>query len=521
MQGFEQERRGLFDGLQVPFAPSAVVLAAAGLLVYWVGIVVIEGSHSGIPGETHCRLLGGMLGNVSSRMGWLGGMLAHWGGWQNTATHYDPSVWVLFIAWTTATWAFFSAAINRIAAMRLAREETPELREVIRFAVRKFLPNVLSVLFVLLLVGFFYVICNATIAGWLGSIPVVGDIILGTLFFLVLASSFLVVFVATLGALGFNLASAAIATESSDTFDGVSRAWNYILARPWTVVLTYLGIFAYVAVVLFAGHWILKVSVRSLSLGPWGLGHGEEVVEVDQNVRETLRLADTTRLEFVVIPAKGEYLYQRIVHGELRPSGEKGAIYYTQSLVYELERYRVHMGHYPRTLQDLKVKPQHRAETWLGPYLKDRSLPVDRWGRELNYALTPDGYLVTSMGPDGRAGTLDDLSLSEVEAQDGRLGPQVNVAPLLDGGTRSYLTGAVSFWVNVVLRLLLYGYVVAYVFSAQTTVYFLLRKDVEGDDYTEIVLDEDAESFLADVGPPMKPTEGGGSNLPLAGGPSA
>ena len=56
-------------------------------------------------------------------------------------------------------------------------------------------------------------------------------------------------FATTLGVLGFNLSAAAIATEDSDTFDGVSRSWNYLLARPWAVLLTFFATFLYLGVV--------------------------------------------------------------------------------------------------------------------------------------------------------------------------------------------------------------------------------------------------------------------------------
>src|SRR5262249_7176886 len=160
-------------------------------------------------------------------------------------------------------------AICRIAAMKIAREEGLEIKDALKFGASKFVPNLLSIVFVIAIVGFFYIVCNATIAGAVGRIPVIGELLVGILYFLVLLSSFFIVFASVLGVLGFNLAAAAIATEASDTFDGVSRAWNYILARPWQVILTYGLTFTYMAIFCFCGHMFEKVATKSLSIGWW------------------------------------------------------------------------------------------------------------------------------------------------------------------------------------------------------------------------------------------------------------
>ncbi|RMG09006.1 MAG: hypothetical protein D6731_20635 [Planctomycetota bacterium] len=507
MEGFEQERRGLFDGLQTPVNYNAVVVAALAILVYLLGLLAIQSAHSGIPGdpEDPLRLLWGMLGNVTARMGTCGAFLAHWGGWDNAVTEYDLVVWALFLAWTGAVWAFASVTICRIAAVEIALEEVLELREALRFGARKFLSNFLSIVFVLGIVGFFYLFCNATLAGWIGSIPYVGDVLLGVFYFLVLISSLLAVAAASLGALGANLSAATIATESSDAFDGFTRSWNYLVHRSWTVALASFATFAVLCVLLFCGQWFLKVSVRSLSVGFWGLGAGEERLPVDEDVRAALELPKTMKLSEVFVPAKGEYLYKRVIHDEFVPDS-KGRIFYRQGIEFALERYKAHTGSYPRRLEDLIRKPENGPESWFGPYLDPTltEVPRDPWDRELVYEVDPDGYRISSVGPDGQPGTTDDLSLEQLESGWPRHGPLLNVAPILEGGTRGFLTVATWFWVDVVARGLVYAFALAYFFGAQTLLYFFLRKDVEGDDYTEIVLEEDPA--FVEPPPPAPPT---------------
>jgi hypothetical protein len=339
-------------------------------------------------------------------------------------------------------------------------------------------------------------ICNATIAGWIGRIPYVGEVLLGLFYFLVMISSFLVVFASALGILGFNLAASAIATESSDTFDGVSRAWNYVLARPWSVLLAYLATFLYIGVFLFFAGWFTKVSVKSLTVGGWGLGANERVVEPDFDMRAALGISKTMDLRTIALPGEGEFLYKRIVYGEYKPN-DSGHIFYRQGLEYTLELYRDTKKSYPPTLEALS------------PYLDGATLPS-----ELIYTVTdePAGYQLAVSGPDDKPGTADDrvLSQSEIETIGRGKGAKLDIAPLL-GGTTGFLTYALYFWIKLVAKLLIYGYVVAYFFSSQTMLYFLLRRDVEGDDYTEIVLNEDEEPFF-----PAKPSDGG-KPLPTAG----
>ena len=523
MEGLEHERRGLFDGLSVPHSLHAILLAGLGLFIYWLGVVGIEESlSSAVPGDGHCRLLAGMLGNATARMSWVGAWLADVGGWRNAAVPYDFLVWVLFLTWTAVVWAFFAGAICRIAAMKLAREESIELREALQFGARKFLPNLLTVVVAFGLAGVLYLVVNATIAGWVGRIPYVGDVLLGVLFFLVLIASFLIVFLVALGLFGSNMAAAAIATEASDTFDGVSRAWNYILARPWQVVLAYAATFVYLSLVIFFGGWFLKVSVKSLTVGDWGLGAGHRVVEVDEELRRELKLPSETHIDIVRVPAKGQYLYGRLVQGRFRPNA-KGQIFYPQGLEFAIAKYRAQVGQLPTSLMALIQRPEGVGEdAWAGPYLDQASPPVDRWGREVRYELAPkhpEGYLLYSLGPDGQTGTADDLGIVALEQHLGLQGPLLDVAPALES-TLPVAVYGMRFWLAIA-RLLLYGYVVAYFFGATTTIYFLLRKDVEGDDYTEITLDDepdedDAAEFEAAPGEPKR-------SLPLAkdGGPQA
>ncbi len=85
-----------------------------------------------------------------------------------------------------------------------------------------------------------------------------------------------------------------------------------------------------------------------------------------------------------------------------------------------LEAYRTSVGHYPGPqdggLYALLVEPTDdllRA-TWEGPYLQSEMHVFDAWGNPLAYENpgqhNVDGYDLASAGPDGRFGTVDDIT---------------------------------------------------------------------------------------------------------------
>jgi hypothetical protein len=289
----QNERRGMFGGLRVPFDLNMLVLS----FICVVGFKALIALTEAVTNET------GILRKVYERFFDAGAYAAE-------PHQLSLGLWFLVALIGLGYWTFFSTAISRIAAMKLAREETLELKEAARFASRKFLHVLASVLFVGTIFLMFYVVCNATIAGVVLMRWPVLDVIMSVLFFTVLLSTFFVVFSLVLGLFGFNLAAAAIATESSDTWDGISRAWNYILVRPWHVLLVYGLTGAYLAVFLGFSTLFLHWSVDSLTVGQWGAGeHAKIVSEPRAGLPDHLRnlVAESAAEGEFLIPGKVDY----------------------------------------------------------------------------------------------------------------------------------------------------------------------------------------------------------------------
>ena len=87
-----------------------------------------------------------------------------------------------------------------------------------------------------------------------------------------------------------------------------------------------------------------------------------------------------------------------------------------------IELYRLHNGVYPPTLDALVVNPSAGATNWRGPYISAPAL--DPWHNAYQYVApglhNPATFDVYSMGPDGRAGTADDIGNWPVPTPNGQ-----------------------------------------------------------------------------------------------------
>ena len=80
------------------------------------------------------------------------------------------------------------------------------------------------------------------------------------------------------------------------------------------------------------------------------------------------------------------------------------------SIKTALDAFEVDNGYYPSSLQDLLQQPSN-AKNWHGPYLDN--VPQDPWGNPYIYTFpgrhNANSYDLMSVGPDGKAGTDDDI----------------------------------------------------------------------------------------------------------------
>ncbi|MCG7543706.1 type II secretion system protein GspG [Pseudoalteromonas ruthenica] len=75
-----------------------------------------------------------------------------------------------------------------------------------------------------------------------------------------------------------------------------------------------------------------------------------------------------------------------------------------QVMATALDSYRLDIGYYPKTLDDL-VNSSHKM--WDGPYFP-KAIPADPWGNEYSYEVTSENgresFTLKSLGRDGKPG---------------------------------------------------------------------------------------------------------------------
>ncbi len=170
------------------------------------------------------------------------------------ASTYTRIYLVLCLAWSIATWAFFGGVITRLAAVQFNGKERTTLKQAVKFVLSRYISYVLSPTFPLAVVAI--IVLLMAVYGLVALIPIVGDVLLYGLLFPLIVFGGIAIAVILLGLIGYPLMYATISVEGSDTFDAVSRSYNYVFQAPWSflwysfVALVYGAAVSFVVILL-------------------------------------------------------------------------------------------------------------------------------------------------------------------------------------------------------------------------------------------------------------------------------
>jgi hypothetical protein len=177
---------------------------------------------------------------------------------------------LLVTLWTLATWAFFGGAITRLAVVQMAGKDRPGLMETLRFVAARYLSYLAAPLVPLVFVGLLvvlFVIYGLVLHIW----PLFGDVIDSVAFPILVLLGFAQA-ILLVGLVGYPLMYATVSAEGSDTFDALSRSYNYVFQSPWNYIWYSLVAILYGAVlvffVVFMGSFIVYLTKWSLSQTP-------------------------------------------------------------------------------------------------------------------------------------------------------------------------------------------------------------------------------------------------------------
>ncbi|MHC4661922.1 MAG: hypothetical protein ACYS8W_09565 [Planctomycetota bacterium] len=258
MEDYSRERRGLFEGLKVPFCLNALIIAFVAIWVFRLGnYLLFKAMETGVADWGIVGTLLAVLTSLIKGGNPFQGVLSPFS-WQN----------LIYAIWFVLVWAFFAGAIGRIMAMRIARDETIEMKSALGFAFKRIGTHIFAILFIVIAMVFFYACCM--LAGVIGRIPYIGDLILILVYILVFISILIVTMLSVGLIFGLNLISASIATDGVDTFDAISRAYSYVVSRPWQIICYTVLPFVFITVFAAFAQGIFLDRV----LGAVGIGMG-------------------------------------------------------------------------------------------------------------------------------------------------------------------------------------------------------------------------------------------------------
>lgn len=172
---------------------------------------------------------------------------------------------LLLIFWLLVVWAFFGGVLTRMAVLQLAGKEGGGLREAITYVRRRYLSYLLSPLVPIFLIGFLVLCCM--LFGVIHWIPGVGDIFDGLFWWLPLIAG-LVMTLVLVGMIGYPMMYTTLSAEGSDTFDAMSRSYNYVYESPWHYLWYCIVAIAYGAVLTL---FVVIVGSLTAYFAKWGV----------------------------------------------------------------------------------------------------------------------------------------------------------------------------------------------------------------------------------------------------------
>ncbi len=189
-----------------------------------------------LSGQEQTGVIGAILRMTTTIPGWL--------------YHTHPGFLATYLLYTFLLLCLIGGAICRHAALHATVRRPPTLADAVVFAARRYHHLVLSPLTPLLLILAIGMLL--ALAGLLFNVPVL-DIFGGLGFGLMLAGGAVIALLLIGLVAGFGLMFPAVAVEGADFFDAISRAYGYVIGRPWhwvfyNVVLTIYGAITYLFV---------------------------------------------------------------------------------------------------------------------------------------------------------------------------------------------------------------------------------------------------------------------------------
>ena len=188
---------------------------------------------------------------------------------------YHTVYGIIFLLISFAALSIAGGAICRGAALHFSKGEKMGISPCIKFALRKFLPLFFAPTAPIILVATLGLVI-IFVLGLITNIPWVGELVLALFFVIILFAGLVMSFTVIEAVAGINLMFGSIAYDNSDTFDAISRSFNYVYSRPWRLgfytlfaavygAISYLFVRFFAFVLLGISRWFLQLGILTHS----------------------------------------------------------------------------------------------------------------------------------------------------------------------------------------------------------------------------------------------------------------
>ncbi len=172
----------------------------------------------------------------------------------------------LVVLWSLATWAFFGGIITRIAVVQLSGKDRISFMQAVKFVMNRYLAYFLSPVIPFGIVTI--IVIGLAVVAMIGLIPWIGEFLIYGIGFPLQLIGGVIMAILLIGLIGYPMMYTTLSAEGSDTFDALSRSYNYVFQAPWHYLW-----YSFVAVIYGAAVTFFVVFVASLMvyLGKWAI----------------------------------------------------------------------------------------------------------------------------------------------------------------------------------------------------------------------------------------------------------
>jgi hypothetical protein len=184
---------------------------------------------------------------------------------------------LLCLVWSVAVWAFFGGIITRLAAVQFGGKERISIKQAVQFVKERYVSYLLSPLVPLIVIA--VIVFCMSLYGLVALVPILGDVVLYGIGLPLVILGGIVITILLIGLVGYPMMNATVSTEGSDTFDALSRSYNYVFQAPWQYLWYIIVSVVYGVFVTFV---VLGIGCLMVYFGKWAVSQPANLMFTDR-----------------------------------------------------------------------------------------------------------------------------------------------------------------------------------------------------------------------------------------------